>query len=84
MEKLSENSNLTEKRTKLFQQLDYAISLAHEKTDKATAGNTDRQKWLRLLISAVDSYGSLLKDMQLDSIEQRLTETERLLGVKKQ
>lgn len=83
MDKLPQNSELTEKRTKLFSQLDYAIGLAHEKTDKSTAGNSDRQKWLRLLISAVDSYGALLKDMQLDSIEQRLAETERLLGVQK-
>jgi hypothetical protein len=84
MDKLTQNSTLTEKRSRLFTELDYAIGLAHEKTDKSTAGNSDRQKWLRLLISAVDSYGGLLKDMQLDSIEQRLAETERLLGVKKQ
>jgi hypothetical protein len=84
MEKLSENLNLTEKRMKLFQQLDYAITVSHEKSDKTTAGNSDRQKWLRLLITAVDSYGGLLKDLQLDSVEQRLAETERLLGVKKQ
>ncbi len=81
MDKLSENFSLTEKRMKLFQQLDYAITISHEKRDKQTAGNTDRQKWLRILISAVDSYGALLKDTQLDSIEQRLAETERLLGV---
>ncbi len=36
MEKLTQNSQLTEKRTKIFQQLDYAIGLAHEKQIKPT------------------------------------------------
>ncbi len=84
MEKQSGNFNAKEKKQSLFQHLDYAISLSREKSGKETASNADRQKWLRILISAVDSYGKLLETIQLDEITERLDETERLLGVKKQ
>jgi len=76
MTKVCSDSNLTEKRMKLFKELDFVLGLSHKKSDQSTVSNPDRQRWLRLLITAVDSYGSLLKDMQLESIETRLKTVE--------
>jgi len=70
------NFNATEKRQSLFGQLDYAVGLAREKAEKEKASNDTRQRWLRILISAVETYGRLLETSQLDDLAERITKLE--------
>ncbi len=50
----------------LFRVLDGVLSLSHKKIHGA--GNSDRAKqgWARVLVSAVSTYGGLLKDEDLE------------------
>ena len=61
-----------ERRKRLFLVLDGIISFAEEK--RVLKGNSDRAKqaWSRIAISAIDSYGNLLKTDELESIEARI------------
>ena len=66
MEKCVENND----RTKLFGYLDTVLYLSHKKI-VVERGNSDRLKqgWARVLISAVSTYGLLLKDVELDDLK---------------
>ena len=48
-------------RTILFNHLDAVLKLSREKMDKQTVADATKQKWCRILVSAVDAYGNLLK-----------------------
>ncbi len=65
-----------ERRKRLFQVLDSIISFAEEK--RVLKGNSDKAKqaWSRIAISAIDSYGNLLKTDELQNIEARLEALE--------
>jgi len=65
-----------ERRKRLFLVLDSIISFAEEK--RVLKGNSDKAKqaWSRIAISAIDSYGNLLKTDELGSIEARLEALE--------
>jgi hypothetical protein len=74
--KPSSNRSAKERRNTLFRVLDGVLSLSHKKIH--VAGNSDRAKqgWARVLVSAVSTYGSLLKDEELElrvmALEEKL------------
>jgi len=76
VKKPSSNRSAKERRNTLFRVLDGVLSLAHKKIH--AGGNSDRAKqgWARVLVSAVSTYGSLLKDEELElrviALEEKL------------
>ena len=66
VKKPSSNRSAKERRNTLFRVLDGVLSTAHKKIHNG--GNSDRAKqgWARVLVSAVSTYGSLLKDEELE------------------
>jgi hypothetical protein len=75
-EKPSLNRSAKERRNELFRLLDGVLSIAHKKIH--AGGNSDRAKqgWARVLVSAVSTYGGLLKDEELElrviALEEKL------------
>jgi len=74
-----DTGNLSEKKQRkpLFNLLYHVLAVSTKKFDMEKASNSDRQKWARIIISACAAYGDLLKDVELESIEDRLTILER-------
>ena len=76
VKKPSSNRSAKERRNTLFRVLDGVLSLAHKKIHNG--GNSDRVKqgWARVLVSAVSTYGGLLKDEELElrviALEEKL------------
>jgi hypothetical protein len=74
--KPSSNRSAKERRNTLFRVLDGVLSMAHKKIHNG--GNSDRAKqgWARVLVSAVSTYGGLLKDEELElrvmALEEKL------------
>jgi hypothetical protein len=72
----SSNRSAKERRNTLFLVLDGVLSTAHKKIH--AGGNSDRAKqgWARVLVSAVSTYGGLLKDEELElrvmALEEKL------------
>jgi len=68
-----------ERRNVLFRVLDGVLSIAHKKIH--ASGNSDRAKqgWARVLVSAVSTYGGLLKDEELElrviALEEKLKDS---------
>jgi hypothetical protein len=75
--KVMSKCNAKERRNTLFSVLDGVLSLAHRKIH-TPRGNSDRSKlgWARVLVSAVSTYGGLLKDEELElrviALEEKL------------
>jgi hypothetical protein len=67
-------STVSEKngRKRLFDVLNSILSFAEQK--RLLHGNSDRvkQAWSRIAISAIATYGSILRDSELDDISSRL------------
>jgi len=76
IKKPSLNRSPKERRNTLFRVLDGVLSLSHKKIH--SDGNSDKAKqgWARVLVSAVSTYGSLLKDEELEfrviALEEKL------------
>jgi hypothetical protein len=76
VQKPSSNRSAKERRNTLFRVLDGVLSTAHKKIH--ADGNSDRAKqgWARVLVSAVSTYGGLLKDEELElrvmALEEKL------------
>jgi hypothetical protein len=76
VKKPSSNRSAKERRNTLFRVLDGVLSMAHKKIH--VAGNSDKSKqgWARVLVSAVSTYSSLLKDEELElrvlALEEKL------------
>jgi hypothetical protein len=76
VKKPSSNRSAKERRNTLFRVLDSVLSLSHKKIH--AVGNSDRAKqgWARVLVSAVSTYGGLLKDEELElrviALEEKL------------
>jgi hypothetical protein len=74
--KPTSNRSAKERRNTLFRVLDGVLSLSHKKIH--AEGNSDRAKqgWARVLVSAVSTYGGLLKDEELElrviALEEKL------------
>ena len=75
-QKPTSNPEPAERRNSLFAYLGHAIRLSHEKM--CAKGNSDRAKqaWGRLMVSAIATYGSLINDVELEDIEERLAAVE--------
>ena len=72
-QKPTSNPNPAERRNSLFAYLGHAIRLSHEKMSSKGNSDTAKQAWGRLMVSAIGTYGSLIKDAELEDIEERLT-----------
>ena len=72
--------NAKEARKTLFEHLGFSLSICREKAAKKKALNADRQKWIRLLVFTVEAYSSLLKDVELEDLEERVQSIERRGG----
>ena len=76
VEKPSSYRSAKERRNVLFRVLDGVLATAHQKIH--SSGNSDKQKqgWARVLVSAVSTYGGLLKDEELElrviALEEKL------------
>jgi hypothetical protein len=76
IKKPSLNRSTKDRRNTLFRVLDGVLSLSHKKIHNG--GNSDRAKqgWARVLVSAVSTYGCLLKDEDLElrviALEEKL------------
>jgi hypothetical protein len=64
--KPSSNRSSKDRRNTLFRVLDGVLGLSHKKIHNG--GNSDKLKqgWARVLVSAVSTYGNLLKDEELE------------------
>jgi hypothetical protein len=75
-QKPTSNPNPAERRNSLFAYLGHAIRLSHEKMSSRGNSDTAKQSWGRLMVSAISVYGSLIKDAELEDIEERLSVLE--------
>jgi hypothetical protein len=71
-----ENLDVKKQRKPLFNLLWHVLDVSTRKFDREKASNVDRQKWARIIISAIQGYGELMKDSELEDIEERLTKLE--------
>src|SRR5665647_1797679 len=67
------NPKPSERRNSLFAYLGHAIRLSNEKMSSKGNSDSAKQSWGRLMVSAIGTYGSLIKDAELEDIEERLT-----------
>lgn len=69
-------------RAWLFQQLEDVITVSHKKCT-CTAGNRSHVKlgWARICVSAIGTYGSLLKDTELDQLRMEIEEIKKKVGI---
>jgi hypothetical protein len=77
-EKITSGVQQKTRRKRLFSVLDSIIDFAEQK--RTTPNNTDKvkQAWARIAVSAIGAYGTLLKDCELEEIEERLSKLETL------
>ena len=70
-------------RESLFTKLNDVITISHKKVT-AERGNSDslKQSWSRVLISAISTYGNLLKDSEIDALTMDVEEIKRELQMK--
>jgi len=61
-----------EARKDLFRYLESIIGLSHKKIDTQRVKDSAKRGWARVMISAIGTYGNLLKDQELEDLEQRL------------
>jgi hypothetical protein len=71
-QKPTSNPNPAERRNSLFAYLGHAIRLSHEKMSSKGNSDSAKQAWGRLMVAAIGTYGSLVKDAELEDIEERL------------
>ena len=70
-------------REGLFTKLNDIIEVSHEKvTFKRGNADASKQGWSRVLISAISTYGNLLKDNDLEKLSFEIEEIKRRLEKK--
>jgi hypothetical protein len=72
-QKPASNPIPAERRNSLFAYLGHAIRLSHEKMGSKGNSDSAKQAWGRLMVAAIGTYGSLIKDAELEGIEERLS-----------
>jgi hypothetical protein len=76
VKKPSSNRSAKERRNTLFRVLDGVLSLSHKKIHAGRNSDRAKQGWARVLVSAVSTYGGLLKDEELElrviALEEKL------------
>lgn len=75
-QKPTSNLNPSERRNSLFAYLGQCISLSHEKMSSKGNSDSSKQAWGRLMVAAISSYGSFLKDAEIEQLEERLSNLE--------
>lgn len=75
-EKVTSETNLKKRRERLFSTLDDILRFADEKRRIPNLPDRTKQAWSRIAISAIATYGSLLKDVELDDVMDRLYKLE--------
>ncbi len=58
-------------RDKLFRCLSGVIDVSKTKFDMEKASNSDRQKWAKVIVAAVQAYGKILNDADIEQVKQR-------------
>jgi hypothetical protein len=76
-QKPTSNPDPAERRNSLFAYLGHAIRLSHEKMSSKGNSDSAKQAWGRLMVAAIGTYGSLIKDAELEGIEERLSKIEQ-------
>jgi hypothetical protein len=75
-QKPTPNRSAKERRNTLFRALDGVLSLSHKKIHNSGSSDRAKQGWARVLVSAVSTYGSLLKDEEIElrviALEEKL------------
>ena len=71
-QKPSSNPDPAERRNSLFAYLGHCIRLSHEKLSSRGNSDSAKQSWGRLMVSAISVYGNLIKDAELEDVEERL------------
>jgi hypothetical protein len=71
-QKPTSNPDPAERRNSLFAYLGHAIRLSHEKMSSKGNSDSAKQAWGRLMVAAIGTYGSLVKDAELEDMEERL------------
>jgi hypothetical protein len=71
-----QNFDAKRNRRDLFELLGHVLATAKEKFDCQRVCNGDRQKWARIIITGVEAYAELLKGVQLEELEERLSKLE--------
>jgi len=51
-----------------FENLERVVLLSRKKMDMETVSNADRQRWARILVSAIEAYGHLLEGKELAEV----------------
>lgn len=76
---LESTSTVTAKklRKRLFDTLDDVLALAEQKRHTPNATDKLKQSWSRIAISAVEAYGHLLHDCEIEDLENRLDTLEK-------
>jgi hypothetical protein len=72
--------NPKNQRMSLFAILAHVLGTSQKKFDMEKSSNNDRQKWARIIVSAVEAYGHLLETSQLEDLEDRLAKLEKQQG----
>jgi hypothetical protein len=67
---------LKNQRKSLCEVLNEIIVFAEEKRKLKNNSDKNKQSWSRIAISAISAYGSLVKDSELENIEERLEKLE--------
>jgi hypothetical protein len=44
------------------------------------ASNSDRQKWAKVIVSAIQVYGKILNDTEIEEVKQRLEVLEQTVN----
>jgi hypothetical protein len=71
-QKPTSNPPPPERRNSLFAYLGHAVRLSHEKMSSKGNSDSAKQGWGRLMVAAISTYGALIKDAELEDIEERL------------
>ena len=71
-----ENLDVKTLRKGLFNNLDHVLEVSTKKFNREKASNADRQKWGRLIVSAVQVYGKLLEGAVLEELDLRVKALE--------
>jgi hypothetical protein len=61
----------------IFSKLETILDVSEEKFLKKRAKDTNRLKWGRLMVGAIDSYGKLYQIVELEDLEKRISSLEK-------
>ena len=75
--KVTVKLNSKNRRDSLFWYLGDIVQRSHKKATSRGRSDQSQLAWARVFISAINTYGSLLKDAILEDLEERIERLER-------